>query len=689
MKTAAWAGALAIAVLWPARLSGALDGAPLDAPLEAVLIGIVLPALIWFHPRALRTLAVRGAILLLLSWKLATGLIAAPDGWCLTFTSPVPVFLENTLVPHSWDVRADWRAPVPQCSAVMTHAYTELERFPAWFYNLPPASFISAARPSDRPPNVSARLDVNGFLNANASGQLKVTTDEGVALSMTIDDTAVSNPTTDVAIAAGLHRVSMRANLTGSHWRLIPEWNGRDVWSTSVATMTPPRTIDLWLRPWGRFVPGLLVLVIIATALGGLIKGAGSSLIASAALSIATVGAALSGREAAMRFSPVLFFGSVFARVPRRFQNLKGLYLWIGIPFLAIVAARGLAQVGLFTWYSSGDDWWMFQRFAYRIYLQGFWLEGGERTFWFQPLYRWIAGALHMVFGDSSVGELYWDGAWTFVGAVFTFHIVRTIAGFRWGMAAAATTLALMLLGPAWYLFGRGLSEITSAGFLYGAALFALRGRHGYRPALIAAGLLATCAFYSRLNNLPMAIAVAAFAWPVKRPTSDLYRPASLLAGAARPVLASILACVAASLWLFTARTYYFTRVPSMLFGTQAGLLSVWQITASGSIVDNVIGSVMMVLTMNDPWRFDVRAIPILAGACAAIAAVLRIGRLRQLPFNAVCLCLAGLSGAFVARGSAYPGRFSVHLIPVTVALAMSAAAVMLNANMTSRRDQT
>ena len=92
-------------------------------------------------------------------------------------------------------------------------------------------------------------------------------------------------------------------------------------------------------------------------------------------------------------------------------------------------------------WYTSGDDWWMFQRYAYRIYLQGYWLEGGEPSFWFQPFYRWIAGALHMVFGDSSVGELFWDGACALAGALFAFHVARVVAGFRWGVAAAMLTL--------------------------------------------------------------------------------------------------------------------------------------------------------------------------------------------------------------------------------------------------------
>jgi len=42
-----------------------------------------------------------------------------------------------------------------------------------------------------------------------------------------------------------------------------------------------------------------------------------------------------------------------------------------------------------------------------------------------------------------------------------------------------------------------------------------------------------------------------------------------------------------------------------------------------------------------------------------------------------VLFALAGVAGAFVARGTAYPGRFSVHLIPVTVALTVCALSLV------------
>jgi hypothetical protein len=47
---------------------------------------------------------------------------------------------------------------------------------------------------------------------------------------------------------------------------------------------------------------------------------------------------------------------------------------------------------------------------------------------------------------------------------------------------------------------------------------------------------------------------------------------------------------------------------------------------------------------------------------------------------NVVVMCVAGMAGAFVARGSAYPGRFTIHLIPVAVALTLCSAALLAGA---------
>ena len=49
----------------------------------------------------------------------------------------------------------------------------------------------------------------------------------------------------------------------------------------------------------------------------------------------------------------------------------------IGIPWLVFVTAVHASHIGRFSLYAGGDYMWMFQRWAYRIYLQGYWLQGG------------------------------------------------------------------------------------------------------------------------------------------------------------------------------------------------------------------------------------------------------------------------------------------------------------------------
>lgn len=676
-----WAALAAIALLWPATLAGPLDGAPLDTLLDAAVLGMAAAALIAIHPALLRRAIVRGFIVALIVWKAGTAAVLVQDGWCVRFTSSVPLYLEDVRVPHSWDVRADWRSAVPGCSAVMTEGYWILERFPAWFYNLPPVEQGSSAALQYRPPNVTLELDVDGYLHADEPGLFQVEMLEDVHAKVFVDGVEVADPAAGIGVSPGLHRVGISGTLVRSHWSLEPRWNGTSVWSATTATMAEPSQIDHWIRPWGRFVPALLVMGLLAAAVAAIRQRAGSiwPIAGAAGLSAVLALFAMTGRESVIRLAPLLLIPIALIKLPRRVQNLFGAGLLIGLPFFVLAMVASRAQVGIFTWYSPGDDWWMFQRFAYRIFMQGYWLEGGQVTFWFQPLYRWIAGALHMVFGDSSVGEFYWDAACILVGSCFAFHMTRQLAGFRWAAVAGAATLGVFTLGPAWYLIGRGLSEITSMGFIYGAAMFALRGRHGHWPSALAAGVLALLAFYTRLNNLPMALAVVLFALPVSHPVAGWALPTEWIARLSRPVVASVLGTIAIGLWLFTARTYYYTGVPSMLFGTQAGLLSLWQTTPEGlTPLQNVASSVAMVLSMNDPPRLDPRALPVVGGVVAALLGVVGVRPFNRLPLNAVALCLAGVAGALVARGSAYPGRFSVHLIPVAVALAVAAVALVI-----------
>ncbi len=669
-----WAVLGALAILWPARLAGPLDGIPLDHPFEAALLGVVFCFLIVLEPRVLCRPLFRGLVVALLLWKAGTGVTLAQDGWCLQFTTPQPLYRNMGLVPHAWDVRADWRSPNPQCSAVMTRSYPDIGRFPVWFYNLPPAILEEPATDADRPPLVTLKFVLTGFLQVAQPGVLQARVGEDVRAVGYLDGVEVSRDAlaSGVPIAMGSHYVKIEGDLHGSRWSLTPTWNGEDLWRGPIASLSAASAIDRWIRPWGRYVPTLVIAWLMGLAVLMVVQRArsGPAIGFVGITSIIAAGLAMTGRPALMRLMPLLLIPVAAVTWPRRLQTWFGACLLIGVPFLALVVAIGAPQAGVITWYTAGDDWWMFQRYAYRIFLQGYWLEGGQPTFWFQPLYRWIAGSLHMIFGDSSVGELFWDAACVLTASMFAFATTRAFAGFRWGLLAAVATLAMFTLGPGWYLMGRGLSETSSTGFIYAAALLAWRGRRGHVPAILASGIAATLAFYTRLNNLPIALAVIAFAWPVAYSVDHLWRPATWWPRISRQAAIGVFAVVVIGLILFAVRTWYYTGVFSLFHGTQGTARSIWQTTDEGvTPLQQLVGSVLMVLTMNDPPRFDIRAVPIIIGVTVSLLGVCRVRPVQRLPFNLVALCLAGMSGALVARGTAYPGRFSIHLIPVTVAL--------------------
>ena len=148
------------ALLWPGHLDGPLDGAPLDRATEAILIGLVTPFLWWLHPGFLRHRIAQVLIVLLLLAK-AGAMPLVRDGWCVQFDTPQPLVSDSTGRLHSWDVRADWRAPAPQCSAILTRPYREFKEFPVWFFNLPPTD-NNPPTANDRPPYATLDMTVTG-----------------------------------------------------------------------------------------------------------------------------------------------------------------------------------------------------------------------------------------------------------------------------------------------------------------------------------------------------------------------------------------------------------------------------------------------------------------------------------------------------------------------------------------------
>ena len=664
-----WGILAAAALLWPDRISGPLDGVPLDRVTEAILIAGMLPALWYFHPRFLRSTLARASIVLLIAWKIGAAALFVQDGWCVRFQPARPFALDAKGAPHAWDLRADWRSPSPACSAIMTRSYHDLNEFPAWFFNLPPDSESWPAA-ADRPPGATVGITVRGFLHAREAGYLRIELARDVTARLYVDG-AASAP--EALIGPGTHAILINGTLTGDQWRLVPTWNGADLWSSpAAATTSRPSRVDLIARPAIRWVPTLLALGFLLAWFAAAVARIGDRWVVAWTTGGSTAIAllVLADRADLARLAIAGLGAAVLVPVRPRWRNLGGAFLMIGVPWITFVVACAATAIGRFVIYGSGHDFWMYQRFAYRIVMQGYVLEWGSQLFYFQPFYRWIVGLLHVVFGDSSAGEWFWDGACLLAGALLSFRIARTFAGFRWGLAAAVLTLAVFAIGPAHYLIGYGLGEISSAGLLSMAALCVLRSRHRGASAAVVAGLLATFAFYTRLNNLIMAAGVALFALPLNVPARALLRPALWWRRVAWRTVVIVPAVIAFGLAFLAWRNWHYSGVFDPFYGTQRYVVAIWQTGMPiGTVLQRLTHSVMLVLTVNDPPRFDVYALPILAGAAVAGLSLAGTPGLRDLPAAAVLFFFASIAGAFVAAGWTYTGRFSIHVMPITCAL--------------------
>ena len=687
-RTFLWCALALLVLLWPAKVPGIFDGAPLDGGVEAVVVGLLVPALCWFYPAFFGHRAVAMAIVALALLRVADAQLTQ-GGLCVRFDPQRTIVKDQTGRPHSWDVRADWRSPDPACSAVMTAPWTEFKRFPVWFFNLPPAENYKLPTPDDRPPYTTLKMTVVGYLDVKAPGSLDLQVGQYTPTAMVVDGRPAEQSGESsyrIDVLPGLHLVQIDSTLYSNRWQFNAAFNHHPLGSRGfpLTTIERPGTRDRGLL---RSVVGwsttILTTVLVAAWLIAALRAWGDVTTLAWALAWSAWLAYLAPRPGNEYITSDLARWSVTALglaalLPMRehLRTIRGAFVVIGIPWLVFIGVAAFDHLAKFSFYAGGDDHWTFQRAAYRIYLQGYWLEGGEPTFWFQPGYRWIAGALHMLFGDSSLGEFHWDGICLAIVALFAHQSVSRIAGFKWGLAAAATVLTLVMQGPPWLYWGTGLSENAAAGLIYAAALAAMLAEN-WRLRL-AAGVLATLGFYVRLNNLPLALAIAAFAIPPHVRAVDLWKPKGWLASVSVRTVIWIVGVVLTGVVLFTARTYYYTGVFSFFHGTTMNTNAVWQPGLSmGDLALRMLDSGYMVLSMNDPPRFVWYAIPMLAAAPIAIAALAGVPVVRNLPLSLVLFFLAGISGALVARGVAYSGRFSTIMIGSACAITIGAVALL------------
>lgn len=693
------------AALWPSRALGPLDGLPLNGTAEAIVLGVCVPILWVMHRRFLDARWARVAVVALLGIKVAGSLLLTQEGLCARFSTAAPFRTEVLTIPieepngvlRSWDVRADWRAGDPACTAVIDRPYATLSAFPVWFLNFTD----SVVGPSGTIHEGSVRRDiamnVRGAVTVPDGGQFSIALDRDMRVAGTVGSAQVAaseGAPVAAELAAGTHAVDLHIMLTGDRWKFLPTWNGRDAFEAAKLTVAPERTVDAWLAPIARYSTILIIgLLLVGWTAAVVVEHRASPILVAwtAAASVLLVAIVASGRFERVAIAALI--GAPFVPLAKAHRTWRGVLLLVGVPWLAFFVARSLPEIGQISAYSV-DDWLAYQVAGYRVYMNGFWLEGGSRVFDYQPLYRWISGALHLVFGDSSVGEVYWDAACLLAGALAAFTFVSPVAGFRWGVAAAAVTLVTFTVGTMWYFVGRGLSEVSAAGFAFCAALCVTAARK--RPAAaVGAGVLAVAMFYTRLNHLIFAVFLIALLVPVSVGAAWRRGLQAVRTIDPRPAFVYI-ATFGTGVMLFALRTWWYTGAFSIFHGTSLknndtglrlstlGSLDVWK---------RIAHSLSSLVWMNEPPYPDPRAVVVVVGVVLAAAALLQFPRVNRLPLSiAVVIVGAGVSSLF-AHTHNYPGRMSIHLIPFAVAVTACAVAKLLRAAASrtpqARRHQT
>jgi len=666
------------ALLWPGHALSIFDGLPLNGRAEAVVIGVVFPALWWAHRRFLERTAVRALILTLLAVKIAGALVVTQQGLCARFRTGAPFNVHVLTIPieeargylRSWDVRAGVRETAPACTAIVDRPYATGSAFPTWFVNI-----IDGAGAGPR----AVTLDLSGFVGVDEAGQFSVETDRDMIVAAQLDSQPMASDggrRVSAAVSPGLHQISLQALLTGDRWKLVPLWNGNDAFRTTAMTISRPHPGDHLMAAAVAAATVTLVTLLAAWWMASFAIAQRASpfvLVWSAAATLALIAAGTSGRFE--RVAAVLLIGAAFVPTAAPQRNLRGAFLLVGVPWLAFFVARSLPQIGHFSPYSI-DDWLAYQVAGYRIFMNGFWLEGGNHVFDYQPLYRWMTGSLHLVFGDSSVGEVYWDAACLLMGALLCFSLVKTVAGFRLAIAAAATTLAIFTLGTVWYFFGRGLSEIAAAGWAFLAADFVLRSRLGRVSAAVAGGLFAVLMFYTRLNHLLFAAVLLALLLPLRAPARWRGAMAAMRRVRVRAA-GAYAAAFGVGVMVFALRTWWFTGVFSVLYGTSlknndTGL----RLTTlfSAAVWRRIAHSLSALVWMNEPPSPDPRAAIVVLGVLLSVLALIQVPRFNRLPLGLAIVTLGASASSLLAHTHNYPGRMSIHLVPAAVAMVACAA---------------
>jgi hypothetical protein len=132
---------------------------------------------------------------------------------------------------------------------------------------------------------------------------------------------------------------------------------------------------------------------------------------------------------------------------------------------------------------------------------------------------------------------------------------------------------------------------------------------------------------------------------------------------------------------LFAARTWWYTGVFSVLYGTSlknndTGLrLNTF---FDASVWSRVWHGLRALAWMNEPPSPDPRGLLVAAGLLLSVAALLQLPKVNRLPLSIAIVSVGACVSTLFAHTHNYPGRMSIHLVPFAVAMTATAGARLL-----------
>jgi hypothetical protein len=284
-------------------------------------------------------------------------------GWCGQWLAKNPPQIDGWSLTRSWDARTFWESTPPTCSAIIARGYARPTHFPAWAINMPygqdrdltTGELILLAEETPRPPNGVYAMNVSGAFHAAVAGTLGLLLASDVALTGDIDGRPLGvehggAPT--IQVPSGDHDVHLRLDLTGRNWRFVPQWNGADLFSAAATATRPMTRVEVVAQRAGRWVTPAIVLVLLGWWSWWAFKAFRpdvAMLIAIAFLAAASALLASTGDSPVARFAVVPLIACVFVPVSSHLRNARGAWLLVGAPWLALIAARAVPNVGRFT----------------------------------------------------------------------------------------------------------------------------------------------------------------------------------------------------------------------------------------------------------------------------------------------------------------------------------------------------